>query len=882
MVIGLLLLSCSASAGDLTIHWEGGRVPTSAASLERACAVRFGYSGGGGASVPCKLAALGAGVRPPSFGATAGVLALPAHDGEGCKYDAETAAQVPGRIVLVQRGGCEFSSKALAAQSYGALGLIVVAGRSGSGATAIRMQPTGQEKQAVSIPAVMVSASDGDRLRAHTQGPAAAGNEKSGATCGATAQSVVSFEARAARDTPDEENRDWLMPAVETFLADGGAGDAVAARLELDKSAGRSHGTSELSVAWRSVGRAGSAAAAILANRDDSPQLARERLSFISRVRRILMNRTADATGNYYAPALRHAVETDLLRRGQWVAAQEQSLLGLRVALEQQQQQQQQQQAASVVQRWRKQLQVPPSILFARQQAMLQLAEALMSTVRVNMASADADADELEEGAIGAVGLALAALGEAFEHMKQRELLSRVERTLMQHCAASEGTGCIPASTAVDFECEWERTARHRFAEVASGLARQLRASGDISAACSAARLAMEAAAGDGDGVMQGAAALLRDSLDGLSANRTGHVAGRLRRVGLTFAGRAPTLRVLAQYMFRAMRRGTIDEWHLFDYTRCAADAAFVADLPNQSIRAGIHEGRIRILFPKPDALVGGSTGRAATWNSPRNGSSWRAHKHGFVAAYRFYADHTWDDAVLVKLDDDIVFADIDRFEDFLRFRELNPEPFFLSANVVNNGVCAFHQQRSTPKLTTAVPILAGASIPTCKLRSQAFLRDAQRDRHACLAILPYPEDGALGKNGALWTSGRMAESVHRAFLRSLRRDFARSFWSMQPDDGNDRLNQASVSTMGELLLRIHDRFSVNLVTWLGTDAPALSEIGVTDEESLTEIPKLKGRANFIFPSFVVAHYSFFPQFAHMSSSTVLARYAELVEGEMG
>ena len=78
-----------------------------------------------------------------------------------------------------------------------------------------------------------------------------------------------------------------------------------------------------------------------------------------------------------------------------------------------------------------------------------------------------------------------------------------------------------------------------------------------------------------------------------------------------------------------------------------------MADLPNQARRAGIHEG-IRVLFPKPDALIGESTGRAATWNAPRNGSLWRAHKHGFVAAYRFYADHTWDDAVLVKLDDDI------------------------------------------------------------------------------------------------------------------------------------------------------------------------------------------------------------------------------------
>jgi hypothetical protein len=44
-------------------------------------------------------------------------------------------------------------------------------------------------------------------------------------------------------------------------------------------------------------------------------------------------------------------------------------------------------------------------------------------------------------------------------------------------------------------------------------------------------------------------------------------------------------------------------------------------------------------------------------------------------------------------VDDDIVWIHLDNMHGFLQYREAHKEHFFVSANVVNNGVCAFHQQ---------------------------------------------------------------------------------------------------------------------------------------------------------------------------------------------
>jgi hypothetical protein len=47
---------------------------------------------------------------------------------------------------------------------------------------------------------------------------------------------------------------------------------------------------------------------------------------------------------------------------------------------------------------------------------------------------------------------------------------------------------------------------------------------------------------------------------------------------------------------------------------------------------------------------------------------------------------------------------------------------------------------------------------------------------------MTYPNDGAMGRNGILWSSGVMAEALHMSFLRTFALNFAGPFALDQPD----------------------------------------------------------------------------------------------------
>ena len=104
-----------------------------------------------------------------------------------------------------------------------------------------------------------------------------------------------------------------------------------------------------------------------------------------------------------------------------------------------------------------------------------------------------------------------------------------------------------------------------------------------------------------------------------------------------------------------------------------------------------------------------------------------------YTRAYQYYNANVaeYSEAVILKCDDDIVFLDLDKVEEFVSFRRRHDEFLLVSANVVNNGVCAFFQQRS-------------GVIPP---EEDAF---------------ELPPDGLCG---TLWSDGAKAERLHRLFL---------------------------------------------------------------------------------------------------------------------
>jgi hypothetical protein len=196
-----------------------------------------------------------------------------------------------------------------------------------------------------------------------------------------------------------------------------------------------------------------------------------------------------------------------------------------------------------------------------------------------------------------------------------------------------------------------------------------------------------------------------------------------------------------------------------------------------------------------------------------------------YTRAYQFYgaASDEYANDVIVKCDDDIVYFDIDRFAEFVAFRRSRPEFFLVSANVVNNGVCAFFQQ-----VDGVIPVSEGA--------------------------FELPPGGFCG---SLWGEGRKAERLHRLFLDDPAR-FAAA--QREPIVWNQRI-------------------SINFIALLGADLPVIPDLMTDDEHDLCYgVRKRAKKSNCIYPRFVASHLSFWKQDAHMNVAQTLESYDDLAD----
>ncbi len=269
---------------------------------------------------------------------------------------------------------------------------------------------------------------------------------------------------------------------------------------------------------------------------------------------------------------------------------------------------------------------------------------------------------------------------------------------------------------------------------------------------------------------------------------------GSSRVILTTFAGRRDRMSLLLGYAVAALRRGIISEYHLWDYARNGMDRSWISTLPQLCPGIIVH----RPAVPRYDAY------------------------------YDHYREAEYGDAVFIKADDDIVFIDLEQLPAFLEYRRFDTETFLLSANIVNNGVCAFHQQ-------------AQGAVP----RS--------------LMELPYPPGGFCG---ALWESAELATRLHRHFLAS----------------------PAAFSRPGTTIAP--DRISINFISYLGRHLGHFNGLRGDDEQALSvTIPQRIGRVNRIFNPLVVSHLSFYSQDPGMEIAPLIAEYRDLYlrsSGESG
>lgn len=191
--------------------------------------------------------------------------------------------------------------------------------------------------------------------------------------------------------------------------------------------------------------------------------------------------------------------------------------------------------------------------------------------------------------------------------------------------------------------------------------------------------------------------------------------------------------------------------------------------------------------------------------------------KDAWRTVHPFYTRCCDPKSIYIKCDDDVFFVDnLQAFHEFLNFRIDHPEYFLVSANIVNSPICSHYHQ--------AAGLLPGIA--------QEIAFDWQ-DRQGM--------------------SGQVGEAAHMSLIA----------------------NGPAAFYMNNILLQAYERFSINFVSWLGEDFAAFKgNVPETDEEFLTTTkPRAMQRKNIIFGKFVVAHFAFAKQRAHMDSTTLLGEY---------
>lgn len=173
----------------------------------------------------------------------------------------------------------------------------------------------------------------------------------------------------------------------------------------------------------------------------------------------------------------------------------------------------------------------------------------------------------------------------------------------------------------------------------------------------------------------------------------------------------------------------------------------------------------------------------------------------------RFYKYYTDEKTVYCKIDDDIVFMELSKFEDFLRFRINNPQYFLVFANTINSGLSFF-----------------------------------LHNKFGAFDFNPFP-------------------SVDYSSWNEAWKNYSYAIYSFQ--QLQKRLMEGTLDRFhfGNWILSDFERHSINFISWLGPEFAKIDTWGMDDEEWLSRFkPGERMMPNVIYGDFVVAHYAFFTQ----------------------
>jgi len=174
---------------------------------------------------------------------------------------------------------------------------------------------------------------------------------------------------------------------------------------------------------------------------------------------------------------------------------------------------------------------------------------------------------------------------------------------------------------------------------------------------------------------------------------------------------------------------------------------------------------------------------------------------------YNYYNDKKFENDIIIKCDDDIVFIDLHKLPKFIDFIK-NNDYDLVFANTINNGVSAYFQQNKYNLIPKEI------------------------------MDLEYPLNGLCG---SLWESGKKAEVLHDYFIKNYKK-------FLDYDYNNE-------------IIPINTRFSINFFGYKGKNWHKIKDCYVDDEYNLT-VDYVCNRQfnNILYSDFYVSHLSFFKQ----------------------
>lgn len=175
----------------------------------------------------------------------------------------------------------------------------------------------------------------------------------------------------------------------------------------------------------------------------------------------------------------------------------------------------------------------------------------------------------------------------------------------------------------------------------------------------------------------------------------------------------------------------------------------------------------------------------------------------------KFYKYYTEPNTIYCKIDDDIVFMQLSKFKDFIKFRINNPQYFLVYANIINSGLSFYIH-----------------------------------NKHGAYDLI-IPKKIEYNSLSMAWEKPEFAEFSFNQFFKNLEK------------------NTLNKYDFGIWVLNEYERHSINFISWLGSEFAKIdhSRWESDDEKWLSEIrPAERLMPNCIYGGFLTVHYAFHTQ----------------------